>query len=961
MSNELSIVDALKLGIEAHKAGKAQEADRYYTAILKVQPKHADANHNMGVLAVGIGKVEMALPFFKTALEVNPNIEQFWISYIDALIKLKRVEDADAIISQAQKKGIKSDDLDRLKQNLKNLGLVDNNTFKNHGKAASGQFNILDTLKLDQALRLAKHKSLEGLNKEAVQIYRDIVCKFPKNKKALAALKQLSRKPGITEPIVKDGEAQYIHNLQNLYNSGEIEVAYRQATNLVRKQPNSAELYNLLGLITHGLGRIDEAINAWNKALSIRSDYAEVFFNVGNAFNDQGNIEKAKENFKMALSASPDYAECHNNMGILLLGEGKINEALSYWVKAVSIKPDYADAYINQGIALTELGRSAEALEAYKKALNANPNSEVAYFNMANNLLNQGIFNKAILAYQKALSILPHFAEAYNNLGIAYEKDNQIEPAIRSYIKAIDAKPKYIDALSNFGIILKNTTFIKQNLEARDTIITLLEHNGLARPIDLSQAVISLLKFEPVIKSYFARSLGGNSNKLLAETIEDLSKLKLLLKFISICPVADSQLEKLLKELRTYFLLSVSTLSQSSSLLELQSALALQCFTNEYIYEVSVEEKKALKSLENKVKQQISDGAQPNPKYLLCLGSYRPLYQYDWIDKILNSKDLSAVYKRQIREPEQEICLKESIPQLRKVGSKLSSKVRAQYEANPYPRWVDLALPIKSKTISQIITDRNLRVYSNGIRSSKSPNILIAGCGTGQHSIEAAKRFKNSNLLAIDLSLSSLCYAKRKTEELGIKNIDYLQADILDLDKLGRKFEIIESVGVLHHMSNPLEGWRKLKDILKQGGLMKIGLYSELARQHIVKLREEINLSGISSSNSAMKKFRTKIVGSKKEHYKLIQESPDFYALSNLRDLLFHVQEHRFTIAKIKDCLKDLNLKFSGFDNKMLINKFVNYHGNGADIYNLDSWSEFESKHPRSFAGMYQFYCQKVD
>ena len=91
---ELTLDQALQKGIEAHKAGKAQEADQYYTAILKANPKHPDANHNMGVLAVGVGKVEAALPFFKTALEANPNIAQFWLSYIDALIKLNRMDDA---------------------------------------------------------------------------------------------------------------------------------------------------------------------------------------------------------------------------------------------------------------------------------------------------------------------------------------------------------------------------------------------------------------------------------------------------------------------------------------------------------------------------------------------------------------------------------------------------------------------------------------------------------------------------------------------------------------------------------------------------------------------------------------------------------------------------------------------------------------------------------------------------
>ena len=97
MSNEISINDALQKGIEAHKAGKVQEADKYYTAILKAQPDHPDANHNIGVLAVGVGKVEQALPFFKKALDTNPKIEQFWLSYIDALIKLSRLDDAKAM------------------------------------------------------------------------------------------------------------------------------------------------------------------------------------------------------------------------------------------------------------------------------------------------------------------------------------------------------------------------------------------------------------------------------------------------------------------------------------------------------------------------------------------------------------------------------------------------------------------------------------------------------------------------------------------------------------------------------------------------------------------------------------------------------------------------------------------------------------------------------------------------
>ena len=118
---ELTLDQALQKGIEAHKAGNAQEADRYYTAILKANPKHPDANHNMGVLAVGVGKVQDAIPFFKTALEANPNIAQFWLSYIDALIKLNRMDDAKTVFEQAKSTGAKGSGFEQIEKSLAKL------------------------------------------------------------------------------------------------------------------------------------------------------------------------------------------------------------------------------------------------------------------------------------------------------------------------------------------------------------------------------------------------------------------------------------------------------------------------------------------------------------------------------------------------------------------------------------------------------------------------------------------------------------------------------------------------------------------------------------------------------------------------------------------------------------------------------------------------------------------------
>ena len=204
-----------------------------------------------------------------------------------------------------------------------------------------------------------------------------------------------------------------------------------------------------------------------------------------------------------------------------------------------------------------------------------------------------------------------------------------------------------------------------------------------------------------------------------------------------------------------------------------------------------------------------------------------------------------------------------------------------------------------------------------------------------------------------------MAYAQRKTNELMIENIEYMQADILDLGQLDKQFDIVESCGVLHHMDSPTAGWRALTNCLKPGGLMNIGLYSQLARQDIVKVREEIFKLNTGLNLQEMKTFRRTLIESDKYHHRSIKNITDFYNLSTLRDLLFHVQEHRFTIPEIKTCLQNLGLKFCGFEEADIISKFKQFNGNEANIYDLDQWQAYEQANPYAFIGMYRFWCQK--
>ena len=241
-------------------------------------------------------------------------------------------------------------------------------------------------------------------------------------------------------------------------------------------------------------------------------------------------------------------------------------------------------------------------------------------------------------------------------------------------------------------------------------------------------------------------------------------------------------------------------------------------------------------------------------------------------------------------------------------------------------------------------------------------DVLIAGCGTGQHSIQTAYRFRGAKTLAIDLSMTSLCYAKRKTRELGLTSIEYAQADLLKLGSLGRSFDVIESVGVLHHLADPFAGWQVLLSLLRPGGVMMLGFYSEVARRDIVKVRAFIAEKGYAAKASEIRQFRQDIVLlAENSDFGIATKSADFFSLSSCRDLLFHVKEHRMTLTSIDSFLRDNNLAFLGFEVKDdVLLTYMRRFPNDRAATNLNQWQIFENENPDIFFGMYQFWIQKA-
>lgn len=704
-------------------------------------------------------------------------------------------------------------------------------------------------------------------------------------------------------------------------------------------------------------------ITGYKTALALRPNDTATLINLGFLATQAGDFATGENSLREALKAMPDSAEIRRFLGICLRRAGKNRESIQQLQTALAIRPNYPEALNDLGSSMTAEGLFDEGGSAYNRALSIKPNYAEAHYNLGNCLIKQNLLEMAVAAYQRAIDIKPDYAQAHNNLGVTHEKQGMLDDAIVAYANAICIDLDFTEAQSNFVNCLSGYKFKQPDPRFTKVLNILLDQKAAVSPRIIAPAVITLLAHEEGIKELLSYAAERELGLHLQKIVQSLTSIPLLIKLMSVCPLPDIKLEAAFTDLRSHILSAVMSANErlETNLIEFLSALALQCFANDYIYNTSARDNEKIKDLEKKISRELSNGRQPSPQEILCLASYKPLIAYEWCQKLRLNHEIRKVLTRHVLEPTEERGIIRFIPTLEEVTDEISLKVREQYEQNPYPRWVNLDLRIQPRPIHSIVSLLGLKLYDENIKNIKNPYILIAGCGTGQHSLETATRFKDSKVLGVDLSLRSLAYAQRKTKDFGVKNIEYMQADILDTRKLNRKFDIIESSGVLHHMREPLKAWQVLKDALKMGGLMKVALYSELARKEIVEIREEIRKSRIGMSDLEMKSLRSKMMKLNKNSNNVIFSSSDFFSLSEFRDLLFHVQEHRFTISQIKSCINKLGLKFCGFENDLILKAFKLQFRKTEDLYNLDRWQEYEDLYPKTFTGMYQFWCQKVD
>lgn len=757
-----------------------------------------------------------------------------------------------------------------------------------------------------------------------------------------------------------------------------------------------------LGVGHHQAGRLQEAVACYRQVLVLKPDLAPAHSNLGNALFEQGKADEAEASYRQALAFQPRLASAHNNLGTVLYERGDLDGAVGCYRQALALEPGYAEALNNLGAALCRQGKLDEAEADIRRALVLKPDFAEAHDNLGTVLWDEGRLGEAEASTRQALALAPAFTRALDNLGGMLKDQGRLDEANAIYRQLLRIRPEDSDGLNGLARVLaaqgdsagaletiqqslriretaaakrifvdiaKGIAWTNDNHELRQAMARALKE-AWARPDELVRPAVRLIKENAPMGTAVTRAAHAWPQTLAAPELfgaggaATLADDELLLALLVSAQNTDVELERFLTMARRALLeAAAGDELGNSKVLQFYSALARQCFINDYVFFSGGEETREASMLRDILAAALDTGTPISPLRLLALAAYLPLNSLAGAARLIDRtwpKEVSAVLVQQVSEPQEEEELRAAIPTLTAITDPVSHLVRGQYEENPYPRWVRIPLMEKAVTIGGYLRQKFPFSVFQRKSGGEMVELLSAGCGTGQLALELAQSV-SARVLAIDLSLVSLGYATRKARELGLRDIQFAQADILELGGMGRRFDVVECSGVLHHLADPFAGWRTLLSLLRPGGFMVVGFYSEAARQGIVEARRIIAERGYGTSAEDIRRCRQDLLESDRSR-ELVAASSDFFGVSSCRDLLFHVQEQRMRLPAIAAFLKDNGLTFLGFEtDDATMRAYRRRFPEDLAATNLDHWQAFESDNSASFAGMYRFWIQKPD
>ncbi len=422
----------LQDAIEAHQRGNLKEAERLYRAILATQPAHPDANHNLGVLTLALNKTESALLLFHAALMVNQASEQYWLSYIETLIKLNRHEEAWQAVTAAKKHNVSGNRIDASATELAN--------WRRRSKPATIDSN-----------EMTLEKNKEIVSSETAAPVKKIVTPSANEINELLSLYRSGRLPEAKEKArclsIDFPEHPFSWKvLGAIYaQSGEVNEAYKVNLQAVRLSPNDQEAFNNLGIVQKDLGLLEDSRTSLEKAIKLQRDFAEAYSNLGNTLYEMQLFEEAQSSLKTAVKLKPLLADAHYNLGRATQELGEIEESAAHYGHAISLEPKHANALLNLGTAFQQQNKLAQARNSYNQSLAIQPDLATAHRQLADIKK----FKSKDSQFQTMRSLhknknLPEKDLCHINFGLAkaYEDLGDVESAYKHYLEGNTLRKK---------------------------------------------------------------------------------------------------------------------------------------------------------------------------------------------------------------------------------------------------------------------------------------------------------------------------------------------------------------------------------------------------------------------------------------------------------------------------------------------------------------------------------------
>ena len=647
---------------------------------------------------------------------------------------------------------------------------------------------------------------------------------------------------------------------------------------------------------------------------------------------EAGRLAKARTRFERAIALRPDSSVLHSNLGAALERLGDLEGSFRAHDRALALDRAPADNWFNHGLVLLRLGRPAEAAASLAAARDRAPEDPEVRLNLGRALEQSGDGEGALRELRSALAHATGSGERWAG---------EVREALRRVLAEV------------FPV------------EPAPDVRRLLVETGVGPELGPAAAAQLRIGAPPPDDGPAAARFLASGGRLLLDYLRGTVNL-------------DPRLERLLTAARAELLRewsdagaieAAATRASAAARVpgpegRLAAALAVQCFHNEFVWWASPEEGSLLAAPAARLDRALAEDDALDPASLaadlLLVALYRPLSALPGADRLAAippeawSPPVADLLRHALHGPREEARIARDLPTLAAIGDPTSRAVRAQYEENPYPRWISLP-PGPDLELSQALAQK----YPERPAEGPIGAVLVAGGGTGYEPLLAARQNPRAEVLSLDLSRASLAYGARMARRLGLGNVRFLQGDLLDVDALGERFDAILANGVLHHMADPEAGLRALAGALRPGGAIRIGLYSEYAREVVGKARRAADAAGHNGSPEGVRAFRREIVEGRAGEIEGLLRSADFYAVSTCRDLVFHVHERRFTIPKLAEALASAGLRPLGFEaSRETRARYRRECPGDPRLRSLDRLAEFERAHPEAFAGMYLLWAE---